>query len=165
MKVEVKVGERCFVVELDRSSGTLHARIDGREVAVDAAFYSPRELGLLIAGAHYDAEVLPSHGGDSAEVFLGGSAVRAEFGARGSNGVGSRPRRDASGLVTAPMPGKVVALLVEEGDAVLVGQGVVVVEAMKMENEIQPAFAGHVKKIHVQPGQVVESGALLLEIG
>ena len=67
--------------------------------------------------------------------------------------------------MTAYMPGRVVAVLVEEGDEVAAGQGVVVLEAMKMENEIRAEVAGKVIKLHVRPGQSVEGGDLLFEIG
>jgi biotin carboxyl carrier protein len=66
--------------------------------------------------------------------------------------------------VTAYMPGRVVAVLVEEGAEVEAGQGIVVLEAMKMENEIQADGPGVVKKILVQPGQPVEGGDPLFEI-
>ena len=65
-------------------------------------------------------------------------------------------------MLTSPMPGKVVKLLVGEGQEVEAGQGVIVVEAMKMENELKSAVAGKVKEIFVEEGQVVESGAKLL---
>ena len=67
--------------------------------------------------------------------------------------------------VSAYMPGRVVAVLVEEGQAVEAGQGLVVLEAMKMENEIQAEAAGVVTKILVAPGQAVEGGDPLFEIG
>lgn len=67
--------------------------------------------------------------------------------------------------VTAYMPGRVVAMLVSEGDEVEPGQGVVVLEAMKMENEIAAEHGGVVTKVHVEPGQAVEGGDPLFEIG
>jgi biotin carboxyl carrier protein len=60
------------------------------------------------------------------------------------------------------MPGKVIAVLVAEGDAVERGQGLVIVEAMKMENEVRSPIAGAVKEIRVKPGDTVEGGAVLL---
>jgi biotin carboxyl carrier protein len=60
------------------------------------------------------------------------------------------------------MPGKIVAVLVGEGDAVEKGQGLVIVEAMKMENEVRSPIAGDVKEIKVKPGDTVEGGAVLL---
>jgi len=65
-------------------------------------------------------------------------------------------------MVTSPMPGKVVKLLVGVGQEVQADQGVIVVEAMKMENELKSALAGKVKEIFVKEGEVVESGAKLL---
>ncbi len=67
--------------------------------------------------------------------------------------------------VAAYMPGRVVAVLVEEGDEVEAGQGVVVLEAMKMENEIATERAGRIGKIHVEAGQAVEGGDPLFELG
>ena len=64
----------------------------------------------------------------------------------------------------APMPGMIVRVHVEEGDAVHPGQGLVVMEAMKMENELRATSAGTVKRILVAPGTAVEKGVVLLEL-
>jgi biotin carboxyl carrier protein len=64
--------------------------------------------------------------------------------------------------VSVPMPGKVTAVLVAEGDTVEKGQGLVIVEAMKMENEVRSPIAGEIKEIKVKPGDAVEAGAILL---
>lgn len=66
--------------------------------------------------------------------------------------------------LVAPMPGMIVRVNVGEGDAVHAGQGLVVMEAMKMENELRAAAAGNIKRVHVSPGTAVEKGALLLEM-
>jgi biotin carboxyl carrier protein len=63
--------------------------------------------------------------------------------------------------VAVPMPGKVIAVLVSEADTVEKGQGLVIVEAMKMENEVRSPVAGQVKEIRVKPGDAVEAGAVL----
>ncbi|NOY22753.1 MAG: biotin/lipoyl-binding protein [Acidobacteria bacterium] len=68
------------------------------------------------------------------------------------------------GTVTAAMPGNVKKILADEGMEVEAGQGVVVLEAMKMENELEAPLAGTVRKIHVSEGQSVEAGTLLFEI-
>jgi pyruvate carboxylase subunit B len=65
--------------------------------------------------------------------------------------------------VKAPMPGLVVRIEVAPGDAVRAGQGVLIMEAMKMENELKADSAGVVSRIHVAPGQAVEKGAVLIE--
>ena len=64
----------------------------------------------------------------------------------------------------APMPGLVVRVAVRSGDVVAAGQGLVVMEAMKMENELRASSAGRVKAVHVQPGTAVDKGALLVEL-
>ena len=75
---------------------------------------------------------------------------------------GKRGRRQER--VDAYMPGRVVALLVKEGDEVAAGQGVVVLEAMKMENEIRAEHEGRITKLHVEPGQAVDTGSPLFEM-
>jgi pyruvate carboxylase subunit B len=75
-----------------------------------------------------------------------------------------RQGRDAPGLVRAPMPGLVLRVEVEAGQEVAAGGGLVVLEAMKMENEIRSPGPGKVKAILVEPGQAVEKGAPLVEV-
>jgi biotin carboxyl carrier protein len=81
----------------------------------------------------------------------------------------ARAAREAAGggqaTVTAYMPGRVTAVLVEEGDEVTAGQGVVVLEAMKMENEIAAESAGVVTRLHVEAGQSVDGGDPLFDVG
>ena len=66
--------------------------------------------------------------------------------------------------LVAPMPGMIVRVTVSEGDAVQAGQGLVVMEAMKMENELRATAAATVRRVHISPGTAVEKGALLLEM-
>jgi biotin carboxyl carrier protein len=81
-----------------------------------------------------------------------------------SAALGHKAGGSTAGTVLSPMPGRVLKVLVAEGDAVEAGTPVVVVEAMKMENELAASGAGTVTKILVAPGQNVESGARLVEI-
>lgn len=74
-------------------------------------------------------------------------------------GVGAR-----QGRVTAPMPGKIVKVEAKQGDAVGEYQGVVIMEAMKMENEIKSPLAGKLLAVHVKEGQAVEKGQILFEV-
>ncbi|WP_297465930.1 acetyl-CoA carboxylase biotin carboxyl carrier protein subunit [Thermococcus sp.] len=69
------------------------------------------------------------------------------------------------GIVTAPMPGKIIRILVKEGQEVKTGQGLLVLEAMKMENEIPAPKDGVVKKILVKEGDTVDTGQPLVELG
>ena len=74
-------------------------------------------------------------------------------------GVSHGPR-----LIRAPMPGLITRVEVAAGDTVAAGQGLVIVEAMKMENELRAEAAGVVSRILVAPGQAVEKGAILIEL-
>jgi len=76
----------------------------------------------------------------------------------------SRPAAAPGGAVTAPMPGVILKVLVEEGDMVNAGDPVMVVEAMKMENEIKAPRSGTVKEIVVETGESVNTGDILLVI-
>jgi len=75
------------------------------------------------------------------------------------------PASSGEGVVTSPMPGKILRVLVKEGEQVKTGQGLVVLEAMKMENEIPAPKDGVVKKILVKEGETVNTGQPLVELG
>jgi biotin carboxyl carrier protein len=77
----------------------------------------------------------------------------------------SSPASAGEGVVTAPMPGKILRVLVKEGEQVKTGQGLLVLEAMKMENEIPAPKDGIVKRILVKEGDTVNTGDPLIEIG
>ena len=76
----------------------------------------------------------------------------------------NRAGRPGDGILKAPMPGLVVRILVEEGAAVQAGQALMVLEAMKMENQLKAAVAGTVNRVMAKPGDKVEKGAPLLEL-
>jgi biotin carboxyl carrier protein len=82
-----------------------------------------------------------------------------------SAALGTRGAATGAGTLVSPMPGRVLKVLVSEGDTVEAGAPLVVVEAMKMENELAAERGGVVRKIHVTAGQNVESGAKLVEVG
>lgn len=105
------------------------------------------EWSLQAGGHRFEARVL-----DALE-----AAARASGGGAGTGGRGA-------GVLKAPMPGLVVRTLVSQGDRVVPGQGLVVLEAMKMENELKAAVSGVVLAVHVAAGAKVEKGAVLVEI-
>ena len=78
---------------------------------------------------------------------------------------GSGSGQGGSANLNAPMPGLIVRVLVAEGDSVQAGQGLVVMEAMKMENELRATAPGVVTRIHATEGSAVDKGALLVEVG
>ncbi len=146
------------VVEL--ADGRYQVSIDGRARVVDSRAAGASTLSLLIE--HASAEVSVLSRGDEYAVEAGGRLHRLrlldERALRRQAGAGSA----ASGPeVRAAMPGKVVAVLVAVGATVERGQGLLVIEAMKMENEIGAPRSGRVAEIRVQPGQAVEAGETL----
>ena len=151
----VTVGETTLDLDVGEGNGR----------AQDPPLPNPRELSVLHEGRQYEVSVQRlsksryevSVNGRRHEVTVDdqlGFLTRTAEGARGGRG----------GMVAAYMPGKVVAVLVEEGVEVRAGDGVVVLEAMKMENEIQAEVDGVVAKIHVEAGQPVEGGDALFEV-
>jgi biotin carboxyl carrier protein len=158
------VGEATRTVEIaSLGDGRFEVTIDGRGRVVDGQPTGPASFSLLIDNANTELSVVAR--GDAYAVEIGGRthhlrlldarALRAHRQTAG--GPGGRELR-------AAMPGKVVAVLVEAGAKVERGQGVVVIEAMKMENEIGAQRAGTVVEVRVKPGQAVEAGELLAVI-
>ena len=160
MIFEATVGGRTVRTEVRGRDGRYTVLIDGRAVEVDAREAGPHALSLLVAGRSHDVGVEKREGGY--RVLVRGEVVEVALveAARGA----AVPRRPASGLsrIQAPMPGKLVRVLVSAGEEVGAGQGLVVMEAMKMENEIRAPRAGRVKEAPVREGQAVETGALLV---
>jgi biotin carboxyl carrier protein len=161
VKLEVKIGERTRTVELDRVNGRLQARLDGASLAADVVEIAPGVYSILLDGKSFEARVLPR--GRRLDI----STEEGEFTVEVSDPRSWRGRRgsqlEAEGMqqVTAPMPGKVVRVLVATGDEVAAGQGLVVVEAMKMQNEVRSPKSGKVERLLAAEGQSVNSGDVL----
>jgi biotin carboxyl carrier protein len=137
----------------------------GKPVEVEA-MGAPGRLTVHVAGHVLDLVV--DGAGPGVTVFASGRRTQATVESahqRATAGVRSAKASTNAGLISSPMPGKVVKVLVAEGDSVDAGKPLVVVEAMKMENELVAEAPGVVKKIYVQLGDTVESGAKLISIG
>jgi biotin carboxyl carrier protein len=141
-----------------RQEGDSESRLLGRCASYEAAISQPIASGALSVHVGIPPLAVTLDGrrrrraDDASHVGAGGGAVRAGRGA------------DSWQRVVAPMPGKVLRLLVAAGDAVKARQGLAVVEAMKMENELRAGRDGHVVAIHVREGASVDAGALLIEL-
>ncbi|MFQ5703587.1 MAG: biotin/lipoyl-containing protein [Gemmatimonadales bacterium] len=160
MRYTVSVGAKVFEVELDGDV----VRVDGCEIA--AAMIAAPGVPIHRLVIDRAATIVAITRGESAwSVALGGTthSVTVEDDAacllREVTPAGSRGAK--GGVITAPMPGLVLRVEVEEGQPVEVGAGIVVLEAMKMENEIKSPSSGTVDSIHVVPGQAVQKGAVL----
>ena len=167
--IEVEVEDRVYQVTVRQDANVpeqLHVTWPDRDYVVDVRQVGAQSFSLVEVGTgsrSHDVRVVEAAG--TLNVHLGTTTVRTVvdrrrsfFGAAGADaGAGSLE-------VVAPMPGKVVRLLVEEGNDVAEGQGVAVVEAMKMENELTAKREGRVKRIAVREGESVEAGKVLVVI-
>lgn len=149
-----------------RLDGGYEVTVGERAYRVDSAAARPGLHSLKIDGSQHEVAVR-RHGEDgwwvSTSRFAGPVEVTdplTHLAAQTRGGSGGRRRQ----RINAYMPGRVVTLLVEEGQHVAAGQGVLVLEAMKMENEIRAEHEGTVTRVHVQPGQAVEMGNPLFDL-
>ena len=164
MSYVATIDEREVTISVEDLGGSNYkVAIDGVEHVVDAQLIAGTLWSVLYGNGSFEVDVtrLPAEEfevliqGDCHKFTLMNEQRRAMIRAGGKGSAGKA-------MLTSPMPGKVVKLLVGEGQEVEAGQGVIVVEAMKMENELKSAVAGKVKEIFVEEGEVVESGAKLL---
>jgi biotin carboxyl carrier protein len=158
-----KLEDREIGLEVDAAGpGLYRVSIDGVAQTIDARRLEGG-LSLLIDGANREVSVARS--GDDFDVLLDNRRFRFRLlSEERARRAAARGARESSGRreVRASMPGKVIDVLVKEGDRVDAKQGLLIIEAMKMENEIRAQGAGEVKEVHVAPGQAVESGEVLV---
>jgi hypothetical protein len=165
-RFRVTVGGAAQIVEVARPSEfTLSLLTDRRPAGVPEGDGQGREKGTIcgvrtstdfqLAPGISPGELLVGLGGRTIKVIVNGRrSAHAEAGAHGHGQI----------AIAAPMPGRVVRVLVAAGDDVAARQGVVVVEAMKMENELRAPRAGRVKEVSVTAGTSVEAGRILAVI-
>ena len=165
MKYFVKVGEheRELVLEGGR------VRVDGAEATAHLAEIEGSPVRVLTVGDRVHRVVL-RRGTEKGQYTLSIDGWRFDVNAldershaiRALSAASSGPKGPAP--LVAPMPGLIVRVNVEAGDRVQAGQGLVVMEAMKMENELRAAAAGTVKVVHARPATAVEKGTVLVEM-
>lgn len=160
MVYEISIDGKSYRLELHQAEGNLVCRLDGREIEVDAVLARPDVLSLRLGNKAY--EVKCERVGGDLHLWVG--SVRYEAEVRDPRSLRSRTRAvDDHGprKLTAPMPGKVVRILLREGAEVEAGTGVLVVEAMKMQNEVKSPKKGRIQKIVVSEGAAVNAGDVL----
>lgn len=154
MKIVLELAGDEYDAFVQREADKLKVTVEGESFEVKLA-----EGGLVtLGGRTYKVEL------GEREVVVDGETLpfriaELKTGAAGAEGAGARGAR-----VKPPMPGKIVTVAVNEGDEVQPGQVLLILEAMKMQNEITAPSAGVVKKIHVKPGQNVEGKDVLVEM-
>lgn len=165
MKFIARHGDSELEVEVQRHAAGYRVRIGDRWIEADLASVGKyvRSLRLEDGTQH---SLVHHRNGTSHEISMDGGTFTVEIidplAARRSGG---SDEMSSGGIVKALMPGRVVRVLVNKGDAVTRGTGLLILEAMKMENEIVAPADGVVDELFVEPGQTVEAGAELVHIG
>ena len=183
MQYEIAINGRTRQVTVNRAGNGFTVAVDGRPFHVDAARVDAYTLSLVIGAVRLGADATDKTAGSDLsrtrayEVTVAADVASSQFAVRvgatslfaalngrrrhalQEDGPHTGPQR-----VVAPMPGKVVRVLVHNGQTVVTRQPIVVVEAMKMENELRAGRDGTVAEIHAQEGQSVDAGALLVII-
>jgi biotin carboxyl carrier protein len=160
MIYDIAIGEKSYRLDLECANGQWSCRLDGRSVEADAVLIRPGTLSLRLANKCY--EVTCEHLAGGLKIWIGQDSVNVEV--RDPRSLRGRARlSDEHGAkkLTAPMPGKVVRILVEQGAQVEAGTGIMVVEAMKMQNEVKSPKTGRVQKLLVSQGAAVNAGDVL----
>lgn len=162
MKFDVRISGKTRTIELQRNSERWQISLDGTALDADAVEIAPNVFSILLNGESFEVRIAPTSEGK-----LTLQTRHQDFTAEVVDPRAWRDRRhgavEAEGRqqIVAPMPGKVVRLLVKAGDKVEAGQGLLVVEAMKMQNEVRSPKTGTVERLLVKEGQPVIAGEVL----
>jgi biotin carboxyl carrier protein len=172
---DVDINDRTRRVEVVRHGHEFLVSVDGQKRVVDVTVQAGA-ISLVVSDSGEDAATRPRHSHEVAiserpsgelGVHVNGRLVLATV----ASGRGSWARRGSEASagkgpakVAAPMPGKVVKVLVKPGDVVAARQGVVIIEAMKMENELKAPKAGTVSEVRAIEGTSVEAGSVLIVV-
>lgn len=175
MTFDVEVGEAIRTVTVHRKGLLLHVNIGGRTHVVDVRRVSDATLSMLVSNGEairpvtsVDAAIAANGIPGAFDVHVDGRTIPVQIRQGGAFGRQKKDGGSAPGAgpqrIVSPMPGKVVRVLVSAGDEVTARQGLVVVEAMKMENELRAVRNGRVREVTVTEGQSVDAGAILMVV-
>jgi biotin carboxyl carrier protein len=162
MKFEVQISGKTRTVELQRDSDRWKISLDGAPIDADAVEISPNVFSILLNGESYEVRLVAANDGKLTlqtrhHEFIAEVVDPRTWRGRRHGAVEAEGRQQ----IVAPMPGKVVRLLVRTGDKVEAGQGLLVVEAMKMQNEVRSPKTGTVERLLAKEGQPVNAGEIL----
>lgn len=168
MAVEIKIGDRVAWVELiSQDENMLEVMVDNKKYKVDLMHTADGTFSILEGGHSYDIELVAQNHPKKYTAYTlyeeyNLEVIDAEaryLMNRGANGFGKSDNK-----ITSPMPGKVVKVLVNEGDEINEGETAIIISAMKMESEYKAPMTGKVKKVHVNDGDTVEGNQMLIEL-
>jgi biotin carboxyl carrier protein len=157
--------DRTVIVEGPLPDGRFRITLDGKEREVDARAIRPGTWSLVLDGQSFIVDLDKRRAGIAASVGAGEVMLQVEDALHRRLASAASPRSAARGeSIRAPIAGKVVKVLVAVGDTVAPGAAVIVLEAMKMENELVSERGGTVSVVSKQAGQAVDTGDLLVEL-
>src|SRR5690554_4177061 len=168
MPVEIKINNRtCWVKLLNQNGNLLEIEVDGKVYNVDLLHTQSGTFSIIESGRSYNIELVPQAKPkkyaaytlyDRFEVEVIDAEARYLIN-RGTNGSVTSEK-----TIFSPMPGKVVKILVREGDVIRQGENAIIISAMKMESEYKAPIDGIVKKVNVKEGDTIEGNQTLIEI-
>ena len=161
MIYDVVIDGKNYRLELERKAAEWICRLDGELIRIDAVLARRDVVSMIVNGRAY--EIKREQSATDMHLWVGSERYAAEISdPRSFRGRKSRAGADAGPKkLIAPMPGRIVRILVAEKSQVELGQGLLVVEAMKMQNEIKSPKKGIVAKLAVAPGATVNAGDVL----
>ncbi|UCE66665.1 MAG: acetyl-CoA carboxylase biotin carboxyl carrier protein subunit [Candidatus Zixiibacteriota bacterium] len=164
MDFEYSYDGKTFLVKIDGdSSGGYKAVIADKEYEFTASNISLNEFSILLNRKNMKAYVAESD--DGVFVHIEGRVIKFKKPGAGNGGFGGAGGEfGVKDEISTPMPGKVVKIIVSEGDRVEAGQSLVIVESMKMENEIKSPTAGEVVSVNFKNGDLVEPGQTIIKL-
>jgi biotin carboxyl carrier protein len=165
LKISLKIRGHTRVVEVLNSDGRMSFAVDACPVDADWTAIAPGLYSILLSGRSFEAHIKEAPHGDLIVTIEGHDFVFTIDDPRQWRRRGAAFEAEGKQQVIASMPGKVVQLLVSVGDAVRAGQGLAVIEAMKMQNEVRSPRSGTVERLLVAPGQAVNAGEILAVVG
>lgn len=163
MAYEVKIDDLVYRVEVEKDAGVYKVRLGDKVYSVDVAQPLPFSYSLIINGYSYTVDITPQ--GDQKDILVSGKTFRAEVYDEKKKPLLSKKKLDhleGEQKIISSMPGKVISVLTQAGQRVEKGSGVIIIQAMKMENEIKAPKDGEIKDIRVTEGQIIEVGQVLL---
>ena len=161
MIYDVVIDGKSYRLELERKAAEWICQLDGKPIQIDAVLARRDVVSMIVNGRAY--EIKREQSATDMHLWVGSKRYAAEISdPRSFRGRKSRAGADAGPQkLIAPMPGRIVRILVAEKSQVDLGQGLLVVEAMKMQNEIKSPKKGIVAKLAVVPGATVNAGDVL----
>jgi biotin carboxyl carrier protein len=161
VKLQLELNGEQRSVEVSRKEERLHFAMDGRVLETDAIEVAPGIYSIVIDGAAFEARVENTPTGLRVTIGQSEFSVALRDSRKWSPSGGAALETEGRQTVIAPMPGRIVRILVKTGEKVEAGQGVAVVEAMKMQNEVRSPKSGTVERLLVSENQTVSAGERL----